>query len=314
MLGPPDVGQRVVIRRIVGVREGRPLYSDVLGFLAAAGARDLLLEADSGVVLRVPVAAVVAAKRVPPRRVAAPGQVAALERAAGDAWPAPHTGRLGGWRLRAAGGWTGRANSALAVGDPGRPLPAAVDEVTRWYARRGLPARIAVPEPLAAPVARYLAGAGWTAAPEVLVQTVPLADLPPVLPAPRVDLDRYPTPAALALVAAQKGALPPAAYPVLYGPACVRFATVPDPAGGLLGICRGAVTRRRLHLGLMQVAPAHRGRGLATALLLALAGWAAGVGAHTGYLQVQHDNTAAVRLYRRLGFTTSHTYRCWTAP
>src|SRR5438270_176346 len=46
---------------------------------------------------------------------------------------------LGEWLLRAAGGFTGRANSALAAGDPGMPLPQAVDQVCRWYAARGLP-------------------------------------------------------------------------------------------------------------------------------------------------------------------------------
>ena len=33
------------------------------------------------------------------------------------------------WMLRAADNWTGRANSALAVGDPDRPLEAAIDAV-----------------------------------------------------------------------------------------------------------------------------------------------------------------------------------------
>ena len=36
--------------------------------------------------------------------------------AANDAWPAPTQARLGSWVLRAADSWTGRGNSALAVG------------------------------------------------------------------------------------------------------------------------------------------------------------------------------------------------------
>ena len=41
-----------------------------------------------------------------------------LERAAALHWQAPETEPLGEWRLRAAAGFTGRANSALPVGDP----------------------------------------------------------------------------------------------------------------------------------------------------------------------------------------------------
>ena len=45
-----------------------------------------------------------------------------LEQRAALGWRAPQEDRLGDWVLRAAGGFTGRANSALAAGDPGRPL------------------------------------------------------------------------------------------------------------------------------------------------------------------------------------------------
>lgn len=62
-----------------------------------------------------------------------------LEEAAACGWRAPEEAALGRWLLRAAEGFTGRANSALAVGDPGMPLAAAVSEVCRWYQALGLP-------------------------------------------------------------------------------------------------------------------------------------------------------------------------------
>ena len=71
-----------------------------------------------------------------------------LERAAALHWQAPETELLGEWRLRAAAGFTGRANSALPLGDPGVPLPEAAAAVTDWYRRRRLPPMIAVPLPL----------------------------------------------------------------------------------------------------------------------------------------------------------------------
>ncbi|MGA8457584.1 MAG: hypothetical protein WB800_19445, partial [Streptosporangiaceae bacterium] len=101
-----------------------------------------------------------------------------LEEAAAAGWRAPEETTMrgdrrgqgrwvggGGWLLRAAGGFTGRANSALATGDPGMPLADAVGEVCRWYTVRGLPALVSVAYPIgdpdADPVDRFLAGRGW---------------------------------------------------------------------------------------------------------------------------------------------------------
>ncbi|MFG1872436.1 GNAT family N-acetyltransferase [Micromonospora arborensis] len=174
MLRQQDVGHRIVVRRIVGIREGRPLFSDALGELVELSETHLTLSTAQGQ-LRVPVTQVHRAKRVPPTRRPTAAAVVALERAADEAWPAPTRDRLGDWLLRAADGWTGRANSALPIGDPDRPLPAAVDAVERWYAEQGQPAMINTPLPLAAPVGAELDARGWGARPPVLVQTAPLA-------------------------------------------------------------------------------------------------------------------------------------------
>ncbi|WP_343059821.1 GNAT family N-acetyltransferase [Micromonospora jinlongensis] len=178
MLRQQDVGHRIVVRRIVGIREGRPLFSDALGELVELSETHLTLATAHGP-LRVPVTQVHRAKRVPPTRRPTAAAVVALERAADEAWPAPTRGRIGDWLLRSADGWTGRANSALPIGDPDRPLAAAVDEVERWYAEQGQPAMINTPLPLAAPVGTELDARGWTARPPTLVQTAPLP-----LPAP----------------------------------------------------------------------------------------------------------------------------------
>ncbi|WCN80709.1 GNAT family N-acetyltransferase [Micromonospora sp. LH3U1] len=173
MLRQQDVGHRIVVRRIVGIREGRPLFSDALGELVELSETHLTLATAQGQ-LRVPVAQVHRAKRVPPTRRPTAAAVVALERAADEAWPAPTRGRLGDWLLRSADGWTGRANSALPIGDPDRPLPAAVDAVERWYAEQGQPPMINTPLPLAAPVGAELDARGWGVRPPTLVQTRPL--------------------------------------------------------------------------------------------------------------------------------------------
>ncbi|MEU4770522.1 GNAT family N-acetyltransferase [Micromonospora sp. NPDC023644] len=318
MLRQQDVGHRIVVRRIVGIREGRPLFSDALGELVELSDTHLTLATAQGR-LRVPMAEVHRAKRVPPTRRPTAAAVVELELAADEAWPAAVQGRLGDWRLRAADGWTGRANSALPVGDPDRPLPAALDAVERWYADLGQPPMVNTPLPLAAPVGAELDARGWGGRPPVLVQTVPLAGLPPAAPepagAPPVELAAGPSDDWLAVAAGRKGGLPDAARHVLTAVDQVRFAHV-YAGGTLLAIGRGTVTGqgRWLGLSLVEVLPEARRQGLAGRIIRALADWGAATGASHAFLQVEQRNTPAVALYRSLGFTTHHTYLTRTAP
>ncbi|MEV1331889.1 GNAT family N-acetyltransferase [Micromonospora costi] len=315
MLGQQDVGHRIVVRRIVGIREGRPLFSDALGELVELSETHLTLATAQGP-LRVPRDEVHRAKRVPPTRRPTAAAVIEVELAADEAWPAPVRGRLGGWLLRAADGWTGRANSALPVGDPDRPLPAAVDAVERWYAEQGLPPMVNTPLPLAAPVGAELDARGWASRPPVLVQTAALP-LPPVgaVAGAVVELATVPSPEWLAVASGRKGGLPDAARHVLTAVDQVRFAHV-YADGALVGIGRGTVTGqgRWLGLSLVEVLPQARRQGLAGRLIRALAEWGAQAGATRAFLQVEQHNTGAVALYQRLGFTTHHTYRTRVAP
>ncbi len=319
MLRRQDVGHRVVVRRIVGVTQERTLYTDALGELVDLTETDLTLATEKGT-LRVPLREVHRAKRVPPARRPPAADVVALELAANDAWPAPVQSRLGSWILRAAGNWTGRANSALAVGDPDRTLEAAIDAVTEWYSAHGQQALINAPMPLAAPVNAALDERGWTARPLTLVQTAPLTALLGAGPArgdlPPVDLADSPGDDWFDMVAEHKGPLPDTARRILTGPAEVVFAQVRDADGDLLAVARGAVTGpgRWLGVSLLQTAPQHRRRGLGRQVLHGLAQWAAQRGSSRAYLQVEERNTAAVTLYGRAGFATHHTYLTREAP
>ncbi|MGQ5261776.1 GNAT family N-acetyltransferase [Micromonospora sp. ZYX-F-536] len=320
MLRQQDVGHRIVVRRIVGIREGRPLFSDALGELVELSETHLTLATAQGP-LRVPVTQVHRAKRVPPTRRPTAAAVVALERAADEAWPAPTRDRLGEWLLRTADGWTGRANSALPIGDPDRPLPAAVDAVERWYAAHGQPAMINTPLPLAAPVGAELDDRGWGSRPPTLVQTTPLPlGARPAAGSPAagvgIELVAAPSDAWLAVAAGRKGGLPDAARHVLTAVDQVRFAHAYAADGRLVAIGRGTVTGqgRWLGLSLIEVLPAARRQGLAQAVIAALADWGAALGATHAFLQVEQRNTAAVALYQRLGFTTHHTYLTRVAP
>jgi ribosomal protein S18 acetylase RimI-like enzyme len=107
--------------------------------------------------------------------------IADLEAKAARSWRATEEDWLGGWLLRAAEGFTGRANSALAAGDPGMPLARAVPRVCAWYSDRGLPPMIAVPFTMDGPhgsrVDRFLAGQGWSLrqAPAIVMTAEPWA-------------------------------------------------------------------------------------------------------------------------------------------
>ncbi|MEE6257049.1 GNAT family N-acetyltransferase [Plantactinospora sonchi] len=347
MLGRRDVGHRIVVRRIVGNSRGRTLFTDALGELVELTETHLTLATREGP-LRVPLVEVHRAKRVPPARRPSAAAVIELERAADEAWPAQVRGRLGDWLLRAADNWTGRANSALPVGDPDRPLDEAIDAVRLWYAERGQPALVNVPLPLAAPIGAALDERGWGTRPLVLVQTAPLttvlAATPPRPDLPGVELTDTPSAEWLALAAQRKAKrthgrddvgsppgtpagpepaeLPAAAYHVLTAVDQVRFAHLYDTpvhSGGsreLVAVARGTITGqgRWLGLTLVEVVPTARRRGLAQYLMRVLAEWAAGQGATDAFLQVEERNEAAVSLYRRLGFTTHHTYQTRTAP
>jgi N-acetylglutamate synthase len=318
VLRQQDLGHRIVVRRIVGIREGRPQFTDALGELVELSESHITLATDRGR-LRVPIGEVHRAKRVPAARRPTATAVVALELAADEAWPAPVRERLGDWLLRGADGWTGRANSALPVGDPDRPLAAALDAVQDWYADRGQPAMVNTPLPLAAPVGAELDARGWATRPPVLVQAVPLAALPPA-PAgsadqPPVRLAGTPTDDWLGIAAGRKGGLPDAARHVLTAVDKIRFAEV-YADGQLVAVGRGTVTGqgRWLGLTLIEVVPEARRQGLAGRVIRALAGWGVTEGATHAFLQVEQRNTPAVALYRSLGFTTHHTYLTRVAP
>ena len=319
MLRRQDVGHRVVVRRIVGVSQNRPLFTDALGELVELTETDLTLATAKGT-LRVPLREVHRAKRVPAARRPRAADVAALELAANDAWPAPIQARLGGWFLRAAENWTGRANSALAVGDPDRTLEAAIDAVEQWYAAKGQRPMINTPMPLAAPVNAALDARGWGARPLTLVQTgavqALVADVTPRRDLPPVELADTPTDAWYEMIAAHKGTLPAAARQILTGVPEVVFASVQDESGSLLAVARGAVTGpdRWLGVSLVQTVPAARRRGLGRHVMRAVAQWATQRGAARAYLQVEERNTGAVALYQALGFSTHHTYLTREAP
>ena len=241
-----------------------------------------------------------------------------LEAIAAQGWRAPEEVPLGGWLLRAAQGFTGRANSALAAGDPGIPLAEAVRVVRRWYAERELPAMVAVPYPLGRPgesaIDRFLGQEGWgIRADPAVVMTAPVAAVAQQQLVERVDLHSEPGHAWLERYHYRGQRLPPIARQLLVSAPFQAFASI-RRGGEIVAIGRVAVAAGWGGLTAVEVHPGHRRTGLATAITAALAAAAAAQGAVTLYLQVAVGNHAARALYGRAGFVEHHGYHYRVAP
>jgi ribosomal protein S18 acetylase RimI-like enzyme len=269
-----------------------------------------------------------------------------LERVAAAHWRGTEEEWVGDWLLRAAGGFTGRANSALPLGDPGRPLDDALALVTRWYRERGLAPMIAVPVPLGDgdpraasyhpagdPLAdgdpltaggpgreldAHLASRSWPLRPGPAFFMV--ADLPLAIPASELAAGREvlvsPDPDdAWAAMYHYRGQdhLPPIARQVLTSAREQAFVSIRE-GGEVLAIARLSIADGWAGLTAVEVHPGHRRQGLGV-VITAAAGQVAGErGIQRVFLQVEVDNAPAQAMYQRLGFRYSHRYHYRVAP
>lgn len=308
------VGRRVVVRRRL---HGEDYYAtDVLGTLEAWADGILSVRRDrqqGAQAVDIPEDDLIAIKAVPARPVSI-RDIRDLETAAESGWQALEKHHTGGWLLRAAGGFTRRANSCLPLNDPGVPLHEAIDEVQRWYAERELPPTFQLPSRMAKALEHMLDTRGWSRSEDVLVLTAVVDDVRRGTRdhLPSVRIDTRPDDAWLACYHYRGTTLPPHAVDVLTNADQVGFASV-DEGGQRLAIARGAVSnaasgRRWLGLTAVEVVPDARRRGLGSHVVAALADWAGQLGAEDVYLQVEEANTAAQATYRKLGFGDHHTY------
>jgi len=321
----------VVVRHRVGDKQ-----TDAVGELAVDGP-DLVVQTRRGPV-RVARSAVTAVRAIPPAppRRASLAAIARLEELCADAWPAYVDERLGAWRLRAAGGYTARANSALAIGDPGMPTEAALAAVRSFADRHGIAPRVQAP--VGSPWDKAVAAQGWVldvghAAGSVV--SVQVSDLAApgdgagrggggmggdtgiadgqaggsaagkggVAGSPLVVEVGEPTDSWWRLVLG--GPPTPAQRHVLGGAGALTAAVGHD----VVGAGRVVVVEDHLHVSVLTVDPAVRRRGHGTVLLAAAARWGREHGARWGVLQVAVHNTAALALYARTGWTEHHRYR-----
>ncbi len=315
-LRPGHIGQRVVVRRVLlGERgpSGGPAMTDVLGVLVALTPDTLLVRRDDGEVVTVERTNVVAAKPIPPRasmrRRITPEE---LQRVCAAGWHAPVEQPLGDWVLRAAGGFTGRANSVLPVGDPGMPLGSALRLATEFYGRRDLPTQAQAV--VGSSTMHALQEHGWSrsrpdqadAVVQVASVTMAARQTPGAPELDQVRLDPQLSSGWLHRYGRSDDADEYVVRSVLTSGDTVTFAQVGEPP---VAIGRAVVTGDWVGLSAVQIDPGLRGQGLGSAVVAALLGWGAVRGARSAYVQSLSDNGAAQALYARFGFSTHYSYR-----
>ena len=315
------VGQRVVVRRFLRGQTGPtggPAFTDVLGVLEQWSPSELAVRHEDGRLHRIAQADVATAKPVPPRTsVRHRIEPDRLQRICNAGWRAPHEEEVGDWLLRAGAGFTGRANSALVVGDPASGVAEAVGRIEAFYAAHGQ--RAVAQVVVGGPWLPVLTELGWTTArpdqPDALVQVASVAQARRAAAASdrvaEVEVSETLSDDWLARYGRTEGLDPAAVRAVLTSGDSVAFASVGQPAGA---IGRGVVTGDWLGIAAVEVAPPLRRTGLARAVVDALLEWAAARGALSAYLQTLPDNVPALELYARYGFRTHHAYRYLAAP
>ncbi|MFF7800345.1 GNAT family N-acetyltransferase [Streptomyces olivaceus] len=312
-----DVGKRVSVRRLREPGVTDEMFTDTVGVLTSWTDGVLLITRKSGESVRVAESSLVAGKVVPSAPARRRGPAASfgeLTRATARAWRPVESEWLGEWELRAAAGFTRRANSVLPLGDPGLPLDEALAAVRRWYGERGLPAYVqtatgaeGTQEALCAELERR----GWVREVTAEVWTGALAPVADLAEGAGVELSRAADEAWLARY--QRKGVSEVALRVLGSGPSVWFATVPG-AGAPAAIGRCVVDGRWASFAAVEVDPAYRRRGLATTVLAALARRALEEGASAAWLQVETDNAGARALYAGMGFAAHHAYHHYREP
>lgn len=268
-----------MVRRVVPGEtgpSGGPALTDLLGVCVRWSDGECVIAPEHGDPVTIALDLIVSGKPVPPRpstRFRVSAHECQLRAVA--LWPDLVTEPLGNWLLRSSPTSTARrANSVLAVGPAG--VDDAYERVVAYYER-----------PIASVLAdseeqRFFRDRGWVVEShdaDTLFQLASVARVTRALP-------RHPVEARLEPI----------------GPGVVR-ADLDGVASGVAAYADDWVGFRGI-----EVDPAHRGRGLALAVMATLVEWGAAQGATTAYLQVLGDNVPALRLYERLGFATHHAY------
>jgi len=255
---------------------------------------------------------------IPPAlRSSCPSVAARIEDAALTASQPRQQTFYDGWLLRHSPGKARRARSVNTLAAGALPLTEKLAHCEEFYLRNDLPCIYRI-TPLSAPenLDAALAARGYTAGGDTRVMVLDLAAVVRVS-APAVGLqsvDAADFGEALGKLhqlgpdkaAAERDRFARSAVPGLYF--VVREESLPIACGSI------AIDGTLAGVFGMVTAAAHRARGLASAIVIALLGAARERGVATAYLQVEADNAPARRVYQKFGFADCYAYWYRTAP
>lgn len=240
-----------------------------------------------------------------------------IETLACRAWPALEEQWVEGWLVRFADGYTRRANSVLPWNGAGGALVPKIAQCEELYRRRGLRPVFRFPSFLALEALdQALAQRGYQRLDTTAVMHRDLQAVGPA-PVPFLEVHDEPLDRWLPCYTALHGgdATNQAAHRAILAAikATRRLATV-VVAGEVVGCGLAVLDEDAVGLFDLAIAPHLRKRGYGTALINVLLNWAGECGALHAYLQVVGHNTAARRLYARLGFQERYSYHYRVAP
>lgn len=220
-----------------------------------------------------------------------------------------------GWLLPMDPGTVGRAQCAVPLSHDEADLALIDVHIERYRARGFAPAWRLPDLPSFTPFHVALGRRGFTRRQPTLTQVCTVADLLerlPATPGPKAALQDRPDAAWLAMFLGEgldpvDGASRSRALARAVG---TRFASLREQ--GTTRAC-GAASFSHGWLGVhgMRTDAAQRGRGLASAVMRAMATEAQQRGIGRVFLQVDAGNAPALSLYQRLGFETAWGYAYW---
>lgn len=238
-----------------------------------------------------------------------------IERLAHRTWPCRAQEMLGDWILREASGFTRRANSCLAIGDPGMALGCAVDRVEAWYRTKELEPCIKITPASHLELDGLLEKRGWNIA--TPTRTL-VRELEPELPPPPAELvasaipdtDWLRTVSLWDSESSEKARQHAELALRISSAGYLRWKT----ERGVLAVGLVALVGSESFLYDVVVHPEARGQGVGRAFCRAAIAWSASCGSRTMALQVLDSNLVARGLYASLGFSESHPYHYRIAP
>jgi len=235
-----------------------------------------------------------------------------LEKIALNAWPAIEEFDLDGWVIRYANGVTKRSNSVNPIYKSTENTEDKIDFCENYYRSKGIPVCFKITE-IAKPndLDQILESRGYDHNFDVLIQVMDIRKINGDLDkniellgdSNDLWLDQY------IKMNGSKPSLRPVYRMIIdkiAQPKCLFSFTL---NGEVIGCGLGVVEDKFIGLFDIVIDPRYRNQGYGKLLIENILKWGNSKGASTAYLQVLADNTPAIRLYEKVGF--SEEYRYW---